>query len=309
MKSQYFRIAENRHQSNVNGKVQSQFFYGIPRVNGRYHPRSTELKVRGVGIRSSDQTKEFLSIRLVFKDFRFQVAEDGKSVSITEITRGGSYRINIDFKVADWVSRELKKAKYCNDRGIFISLMELRRGTVCRVIVFPACKNGEGWVKAVDALREVVNGRVYFQTIREETGAIRERRYMPNDQMKSQIHSQSENQIGWGKVNLESKGKCEEQGREQMVVVSEKDGGHLIAIAAFEELDSRASSGKGKELLCLEETEGADRDNIVAGPSQLVSSRIGTAVGEGNIRVEEKVKQGMVEGNKENEHVGINNFV
>ncbi|KAM7469566.1 hypothetical protein LguiA_007749 [Lonicera macranthoides] len=296
--------------------------------------------------------------RLEFKDFRFQVAEDGKSISITKITRGGWYRINIDFKVADWVSRELKKAvnsmgerwfvskyqsstalmllqKYCNDRGVFISLMELRRGTVCRVIVFPACKNGEGWVKAANALWEVVNGRVYFQTIREETWAIRERRYMPNDQTKSQIHSQSENQIGWGKVNLESKGTFAEVLRkhsianvyekhkttrvkdgldgifkwDKMVVVSEKDGGHLIAIVAFEELDSKVSSGKGKELLCLEETEGADRDNIIAGPSQLVSNGIGTVVGEGNIKVEEKVKQGMVEGNKENEHVGINNFV
>ncbi|KAM7469508.1 hypothetical protein LguiA_007691 [Lonicera macranthoides] len=184
-------------------------------------------------VTNEGQSVAVASSQLEFKDFRFQVAEDGKSISITKITRGGSYRINIDFKVADWVSRELKKAvnsmgerwfvskyqsstalmllqKYCNDRGVFISLMELRRGTVCRVIVFPACKNGEGWVKAANALWEVVNGRVYFQTIREETWAIRERRYMPNDQTKSQIHSQSENQIGWGKVNLESKEDLED---------------------------------------------------------------------------------------------------
>ncbi|KAM7473545.1 hypothetical protein LguiB_020788 [Lonicera macranthoides] len=221
-------------------KVQSRFFYGILRDNGCYHPRSIELKAMGAGIRSSDQTRKFLSIRLEFKDFRFQVTEDGKSISITEITRGGSYRINIDFKVADWVSRELKKAvssmgerwfvskyqsstalmllqKYCNDRGVFISLMELKRGTVCRVIIFPACKNGEGWVKVADALREVVNGRVYFQMIRNETGAIRERRYMPNDQLKSQIHSQSENQIRWGKVNRESKGTFAEVLRKQSI--------------------------------------------------------------------------------------------
>ncbi|KAM7473546.1 hypothetical protein LguiB_020789 [Lonicera macranthoides] len=104
-------------------------------------------------------------------------------------------------------------------------------------------------------------------------------------------------------------GKCVEQGWEQMVMVSEKDGGNLITRAAFKELDYKASSGKGKELLCLEEREGADSDNIIAGPSQLVSSGIGTAVGEGNIGVEENVKRGMVEGNKENEHVGISNFV
>ncbi|KAM7473550.1 hypothetical protein LguiB_020793 [Lonicera macranthoides] len=104
-------------------------------------------------------------------------------------------------------------------------------------------------------------------------------------------------------------GKCVEQGWEQMVMVSEKDGGNLITRAAFKELDYKASSGKGKELLCLEEREGADSDNIIAGPSQLVSSGIGTAVGEGNSGVEENVKRGMVEGNKENEHVGISNFV
>ncbi|KAM7486584.1 hypothetical protein LguiA_002593 [Lonicera macranthoides] len=345
--------------------------------------------------------------------------------------------------------------KYCNDKGVFISLMELRRGTVCRVIVFPACKNGEGWVKAADVLRKVVNGRVYFQTIKEESGAIRDSNYTPNDTMKSQSHSHLENQIGWGRINLESKGSfaevlrkqsmvnvyekqkttrvkegldgvfewdkvfvctrerlwhkwssiedalnrrfkmgfslipfqpdkaiiqcktekeiealgkqgnlffegraiclrkweqkgecrctirlkvlskldltnkgisrktaelgafgrctviiaCEEQGRVHRVVVSDKDGGNVTARAALEERVSRASSGKGKELLCLVEREGADRDNIIAGPSKLVSSGFGMALGEGNIGDEEKVKRGMVERIKGYEHVAISNFV
>ncbi|KAM7473552.1 hypothetical protein LguiB_020795 [Lonicera macranthoides] len=98
----------------------------------------------------------------------FRIAGNRHQSNVNEITRGGSYRINIDFKVADWVSRELKKA---------VSSMGERW-----VIVFPACKNGEGWVKAADALREVVNGR-----------------------------------IRWGKVNLESKSTFAEVLRKQSI--------------------------------------------------------------------------------------------
>ena len=193
MQNQYSYPAGNRRPNIANGKVLSSFSYGLSRESGRYQPKYTVLKARGAGVRPIDHTRKYLSIRLKFKDFRFQVNEDGKSISIIEITRGGLYRISIDFKVAEWLSRELKRAvrsleerwfvskyqsvttlmllqKYRNDRGVFLSLMELRRGTVCKVIVFPAGKNGEGWVKAADALREATLGRVYGQTFGEEMG-------------------------------------------------------------------------------------------------------------------------------------------
>ncbi|KAM7460899.1 hypothetical protein LguiA_029020 [Lonicera macranthoides] len=95
--------------------------------------------------------KGVLTVRLEFKEFRFQMTEHGSMVSITEITRSKSYRINIDFKVAEWVSRELKKAA-----GGVESSRFSRGGTVSREVVIPACKNGEGWLKVAEALLKVI---------------------------------------------------------------------------------------------------------------------------------------------------------
>ncbi|KAM7498115.1 hypothetical protein LguiA_022529 [Lonicera macranthoides] len=123
--------------------------------------------------------KGVLTVRLEFKEFRFQMIEHGSMVSITEITKSKSYRIIIDFKVAEWVSRELKKAaggvesspfsskyqlpgliwllqRYSNEKGIFMSLLEIRGGTVSREVVIPACKNGEGWLKVAEALLKII---------------------------------------------------------------------------------------------------------------------------------------------------------
>ncbi|KAM7477794.1 hypothetical protein LguiA_026007 [Lonicera macranthoides] len=123
--------------------------------------------------------KGVLTVRLEFKEFRFQMTEHGSMVSITEITKSKSYRIIIDFKVAEWVSRELKKAaggvesspfsskyqlpgliwllqRYSNEKGIFMSLLEIKGGTVSREVVIPACKNGEGWLKVAEALLKII---------------------------------------------------------------------------------------------------------------------------------------------------------
>ncbi|KAM7473797.1 hypothetical protein LguiB_021040 [Lonicera macranthoides] len=150
-------------------------------------PRAVDHSLRKQAMVNRDRSravyvgfnKGFLTVSLEFKEFRFQMTEHGSMVSITEITRSKSYRINIDFKVAEWVSRELKKAaggmessrfsskyqlpgiiwllqKYSNERGIFMSLLEIRGGTVSREVVIPACKNGEGWLKVAEALLKVI---------------------------------------------------------------------------------------------------------------------------------------------------------
>ncbi|KAM7498119.1 hypothetical protein LguiA_022533 [Lonicera macranthoides] len=100
-------------------------------------------------------------------------------VSITEITRSKSYRIIIDFEAEEWASRELKKAaggvecsrfsskyqipgiiwllqRYSNEKGIFMSLSEIRGGIVSKEVVIPACKNGEGWLKVAEALLQTI---------------------------------------------------------------------------------------------------------------------------------------------------------
>ncbi|KAM7512736.1 hypothetical protein LguiB_011611 [Lonicera macranthoides] len=89
--------------------------------------------------------KGVLAVRLEFKEFRFQVTEHGSMVSITEITRSKSYRIIIDFKVAEWVSRELKKAAGGVESNRFSSKFQL-----------PACKNGEGWLKVAEVLLKII---------------------------------------------------------------------------------------------------------------------------------------------------------
>ncbi|KAM7521108.1 hypothetical protein LguiB_020070 [Lonicera macranthoides] len=114
-----------------------------------------------------------------FKSFRFEIDNGGDFVKIVEKTRNQTFTVSMDFGGAFWLITSLKKAKaqfskgsfftkyqasyalfllqrYNNKYGSFICLSKVHQIIVKNVMVFPAGKEGEGWLGIAGELHHLL---------------------------------------------------------------------------------------------------------------------------------------------------------
>ncbi|KAM7497694.1 hypothetical protein LguiA_022108 [Lonicera macranthoides] len=117
--------------------------------------------------------------RIEHKVFLLNIEDNGSMVSIKEMNRQRTYTIRIDFGGVYWLLEGLKSAahrfkdkvffskylasyamftmeKYSNKNGSFIRLLEIRKGTVTNIVIFPAGSKGNGWFGLVESLHNLL---------------------------------------------------------------------------------------------------------------------------------------------------------
>ncbi|KAM7473628.1 hypothetical protein LguiB_020871 [Lonicera macranthoides] len=142
------------------------------------HPRRYfEMQKR----KSSDSV--FQHRRRVFrfehKVLLLNIEDNGSIVLIKEMNRLRTYSIRIDFGGVYWLMESLKSAtqqfkdrvffsrylasyaiftleKYTNKNGSFIRLLEIRKGTVTNIVIFPAGPKGNGWCGLADLMHSLL---------------------------------------------------------------------------------------------------------------------------------------------------------
>ncbi|KAM7482030.1 hypothetical protein LguiB_006613 [Lonicera macranthoides] len=123
----------------------------------------------------------------------------------------------IDFKVAEWASRELKKAA-----GGVESSRFSREALLAERCYIPACKNGEGWLKVAEALLEIINRPGNMQVNNRAVGCYYGRKTEQSTQTRKQTYTvgtRLDGQISYAEIvkrnNIASFSEKQSMGRDE----------------------------------------------------------------------------------------------
>ncbi|KAM7473394.1 hypothetical protein LguiB_020637 [Lonicera macranthoides] len=151
------------------------------------------------------------TFRFEFKKFKISSIDKGASITIVEERYEKKFFVKLVFDEALWLVGNIRKAKirkgesstfrkhkfdnallileqFDNMKGSFLRLTKLHQGGRINVTVFPAGKQGEGWVKIADEIVKVLKGPEQATTS-QGTGMKEERLIAKEHEVKESTES------------------------------------------------------------------------------------------------------------------------